>query len=313
MHNFPLKKGWLITIAILLLLVFLNPSYNAFKEFTGLNGSNSAYLHKEVNGIIFSVYKNEEDEKTYAGFCLNFIDITPKQKEIPSPIRSSHDTAVSVDDSFFPKIDSTIKYDGSVNITSSKGILPGETITINEDGLPVLKRMKNRPLLNDSLPCFHRFDDPNNLKGVKVQLTTPCEWPEGHNDTARNEVLKYFYKANEKVISESVVIGGVLSDTSDNDIKMLLSDEGLKEFTKGAGEYVSVGPLMVNDIKGGQVTMRTVKTTDRGTFYFYAIQNYFVVKNRIVLIQYTAISQSDEAAKGCLALFQDLVQRTVFR
>lgn len=173
----------------------------------------------------------------------------------------------------------------------------------------------HQPVLlpNDSLPCSHRFDDPNNLKGIKIQLITPCEWPAAHTDTTRNEVLKYFYRADERVISESVVIGGILSDTTDKDIKMLLSNEGLKELTKGAGEYVSVGPLLVNDIKGGQVTMRSVKTNERGTFYFYAIQNYFVCKMRLVLVQYTSISQSEGKAKECLPLFQDLVQRTIFR
>ena len=95
----PLKKGWVITIAILLLLIFLNPGYNAFKEFTGLSGDNAAYLHKKANYIVFSVYENADDDKKYAGFLMNFVDITPKT-DLPR-VHKGADTSVMVDDNYF--------------------------------------------------------------------------------------------------------------------------------------------------------------------------------------------------------------------
>lgn len=120
--NLSIKRGWLVVVAIIILLIITNPGYNAFKEFTGMNGHNAAYLHKKVNGLVFSVYEDSEDEKLYAGFCLNFIDITPKEPKPPSaqiPVQGiTHDTLVL--DSKFPNTIQSVDH-------------------YNEDGLPVFR------------------------------------------------------------------------------------------------------------------------------------------------------------------------------
>lgn len=90
----PIKKGWVIVIALLLLLIFLNPGYNAFREYTGLNGKDASSLHKEINGLVFSVYENTDDSRKYVGFCLNFIPL-PEAPAIHSSPGVIYDTSVA--------------------------------------------------------------------------------------------------------------------------------------------------------------------------------------------------------------------------
>lgn len=71
--KFPIKKGWLILIAIFLAFVILNPSYTTFRQFIGDNDGRKTY-----NFLVCSVY--EYGTAKYLGVLMNFVEI----KERPS-------------------------------------------------------------------------------------------------------------------------------------------------------------------------------------------------------------------------------------
>lgn len=82
---FPkLKKGWIIGIVAIIILSMLNPTYTDFKEFTGLSGTRSKFLHKKANFLVCSIYENSLSDKSYLGVLKNFINVTPKREVIKS-------------------------------------------------------------------------------------------------------------------------------------------------------------------------------------------------------------------------------------
>ena len=79
---FPnVKNGWRIVIVVIIIIIILNPSYTDFKEYTGLLGKDTNYLHKKNNFLIFSIYENAKYKKTYLGVLMNFIDITRNETD----------------------------------------------------------------------------------------------------------------------------------------------------------------------------------------------------------------------------------------
>lgn len=68
MQQLPIKKGWLITIAIALLFIILNPGYTSFRQFTG-----DTSVRRTYNFFICSIYDDGGDK--YLGIALNFFRI----------------------------------------------------------------------------------------------------------------------------------------------------------------------------------------------------------------------------------------------
>jgi hypothetical protein len=62
-------KKWQIVTAVILIVMFLNPSLKDFREFTGDKDEGQ----RKMNFLICSVYKESSDY--YIGFLLNFIPI----------------------------------------------------------------------------------------------------------------------------------------------------------------------------------------------------------------------------------------------
>ncbi|MGI8582376.1 MAG: hypothetical protein ACR2KX_09270, partial [Chitinophagaceae bacterium] len=71
-----MKNVWRIIIVVVIIIIILNPSYTDFKEYTGLLGKDTHYLHKKNNFLLFSIYEDAKYKKTYLGVLMNFIDIT---------------------------------------------------------------------------------------------------------------------------------------------------------------------------------------------------------------------------------------------
>lgn len=87
-------------------MAFLNPNYSDFKEFTGLTGKDSKYLHKNYNFFICSVYENVSTQKKYLALLMNFINITSDNKNIiyskpnnDTTLIESADSSISSDSS----------------------------------------------------------------------------------------------------------------------------------------------------------------------------------------------------------------------
>jgi hypothetical protein len=109
---FPkMNKIWVVIGLILLLFIFLNPTYLNFKEFTGITGKDAKNLHKKANFLICSIYQDDYNHKKYLGFVKNFIDITPASM---IPIVERTDSAVSV------SVDSVTAVVDSLNTNSEK-------------------------------------------------------------------------------------------------------------------------------------------------------------------------------------------------
>jgi hypothetical protein len=81
-----------------LILIILNPTYTNFKEYTGISGHQSKFLHKTNDYVILSVYLNELNNKKYLGIIKNFFDITPEYK-LPPNFAIPADSVTAVSDS----------------------------------------------------------------------------------------------------------------------------------------------------------------------------------------------------------------------
>lgn len=168
-----IKKGWIITIVPLIVIMVLNPSFASFKEFTtDYKNKDRVIIQKRVsNYLLFSVYEKQildfsndrqnptitEDEK-YVGFVLNFFDIT-KNTPVPAVVVASNTVVVDTSDKVAidtVSIDEVNKYEkkhrlkkgdnpfdywanvsDSINYANKKH---GTVIGYTSDGLPIFKK-----------------------------------------------------------------------------------------------------------------------------------------------------------------------------
>lgn len=83
--KFPIKKGWLLAICIILLICLLNPSMNDFEEFTGMTGvERRVYIRRTSNFLMYSIYEDDSyrgNHTRYIGVLMNFFEI-PVHKDI---------------------------------------------------------------------------------------------------------------------------------------------------------------------------------------------------------------------------------------
>lgn len=259
--NLPIKRGWIILGSILLLIILLNPGYNAFKEFTGLSGDNAAYLHKKANYLVFSVYENKDDDKTYAGFCMNFIDITPKQQEtaapsIPTPI-VVNDASKVVDTSYtVPSADTVISNANRLKIPSKDPERKKEIMiicgvdrvflkSVATDAIEAKTYINNKFLANEPMDLSKYI---NNIDSIKKGIQTVKEIQE--TKKLDKDFLSYlsliedFYKDTQRAYLEKDTdrlhkIGENLFDEVEPRFTKVVIDIG-----KLTGEYSNSG----NDI-----------------------------------------------------------------
>lgn len=159
--------------------------------------------------------------------------------------------------------------------------------------------------------CIHETDSSHNGKGLRLGIFTPCNWTEREN-TVPNGVLKYLYKDSSSLETVSMAIGDIDNETSDAEAKSLFTRDGLLILTKGIDDPGPTNKIMANGIEGGEIMFKKVIPKDGGMFYFYCIQNYFFFKRRLILIQYTISSKTEEPINRELSLFRELAKRTMF-
>lgn len=74
MNKLPIKKGWLIVIAIIAVLIVGNPGKKQFKEFLGAD--NKTEVRRKYNFLIFSIWVKEggyyNNDPVYFSIAWNF-------------------------------------------------------------------------------------------------------------------------------------------------------------------------------------------------------------------------------------------------
>lgn len=149
-------------------------------------------------------------------------------------------------------------------------------------------------------------------KLIKLKMAFPCKWEQANNPIP-NGVVKFSIEVNKIRATSSLVIGDITNDVSDAYAKSFITPEGLKILTHGAGTIVSNRFFKINGIPGGEVILKPAK--DRG-YCFYEIQNYFIYKRKIILIDYSYASSWAEASNSYtkyLELFRNLISKTIFQ
>ena len=71
MNKLPIKKGWLIVIAIIAILIIGNPGKKQFKEYLG---ENKTEVRRKYNFLIFSIWVKEHagGDPVYFSILWNF-------------------------------------------------------------------------------------------------------------------------------------------------------------------------------------------------------------------------------------------------
>ncbi len=159
--------------------------------------------------------------------------------------------------------------------------------------------------------CLRAANNIGESKGIILQLSIPCEWMIADNEIPHG-IFEYNYKdiTNNVLATERLLVSN-LGNTTDEDAKYLITEPGLKLMTKGAtGKYISFNPLLLNNIRGGEVIMKNELHKSDGTYLHYTIQDYFIYDRKIIMIQYTITSKSNELCKKYLLFFTILLKKT---
>ena len=164
----------------------------------------------------------------------------------------------------------------------------------------------------DNKLCDYETLGESQSKFIKLKLASPCKWKK-ENNTVQNGIVKFSIESNGIRATNSLVIGDINNEVSDAEAKDLITPDGLKTLTYGAGKMVSTRFFNLNGIAGGEIILKPSK--DRG-YCFYEIQNNFIYKRKIILIDYSYASKWDEANKSYtkyLELFRALLSKTIFK
>lgn len=166
--------------------------------------------------------------------------------------------------------------------------------SFSQDGI------KNESICHYTTPIWAK---PNTV------LAIPCIWAK--QDPARGEIMRFNYKNELKriMLTASLAITEVPTNMSDIEASTLTEDYGLKKLSEGAGKFVSSGKIKIDGQQGGVI----IRSSNEDGIYFYAIQNYFVYKRRIILIQYTMISRDRFILKKYIPYFKSLITDTKFK
>jgi hypothetical protein len=76
-----IKKWYIITLAVAIILVFTNPSEKSFQNYLTDNERKFIYTKRTGNFLLFSIYRkdaNEINDQTYIGVLNHFILIKKK-------------------------------------------------------------------------------------------------------------------------------------------------------------------------------------------------------------------------------------------
>jgi len=154
--------------------------------------------------------------------------------------------------------------------------------------------------------CSFESNKNETSKFVKIKLAVPCDWGADKN-AGLNGVVKFFYEGKNIRATSSLVIGNLDNGITDKDANNLLTESGLKILTKGA-TYVSSKSIIVNGIKGGEVIL---KPNIEKPYCFYEIQNYFIYKRKIIMVDYsyTDKNKTNNAYSNYLKMFRNLVNK----
>ena len=69
----PIKKIWLVVMAIAIFLIIGNPGKYQLKEYLGYEKSENNSIRKKYNFLLFSIYTEGGGFKRYyLGVCFNF-------------------------------------------------------------------------------------------------------------------------------------------------------------------------------------------------------------------------------------------------
>lgn len=66
----PIKKKWLVTFAIILIFILLNPTIRDFQDYKGLSKTKTVGIRKKFNFLVCTIY--EYHDTYYLGILKNF-------------------------------------------------------------------------------------------------------------------------------------------------------------------------------------------------------------------------------------------------
>lgn len=161
--------------------------------------------------------------------------------------------------------------------------------------------------------CSRETDGKGNSNNLKIKLTVPCNWEKTVSNQP-NIVFNYDYKTTG-LVRVTLTITKMPSEVTDAEIKSHFTLEGLKTIGSSSGTFVSSRLLTVNNLKGGEVIRRTISKKNDTDFYFYAIQNFFVLDRNLICIQYSYGALKDDFIPqydSYLKTFRSLITKTTF-
>ena len=164
--------------------------------------------------------------------------------------------------------------------------------------------------------CDFKTDGTGKSLGLKIKLSVPCAWKQA--DGERPHVVKKFsygFSGGSSVM-QTITITKMPQTPSKAEVDEMFTQNGLKELGESLGTYISGRKLKVDGLDCGEITFKMKRENPVGTLYIYSLHYYFVYKDKMIVIGFSAGSTSDETSKSIFenykTLFRGIAGTTVF-
>jgi len=163
--------------------------------------------------------------------------------------------------------------------------------------------------------CDFKTNGTGKSLGLKIKLSVPCAWKQA--DGERPHVIKKFsYNSGTNTAVSALQINKMPTIPSKAEIDEMFTQEGLKELGESLGTFISGRKLKIDGLDCGEVAFKMTREHPVGTVYLYSLQYYFIYKDKMIILGYSAGSMTDEKAKTMFEnykiLFRGLAGSTVF-
>jgi hypothetical protein len=163
--------------------------------------------------------------------------------------------------------------------------------------------------------CDYKTANTQYSEGVKMKLSIPCLWKKVISNSSE-EQTKFGYSYDDVTLSEILNIKTLPDRPTKADLDNFYSQKTLTQLGQGLGTLISVKKVQIDKESSGEIVFKTKTIINSTSIYTYSIQYFFLYKNKMIIIGYSAGSPSDQNSKKAFStykiLFQDLSKLTKF-
>lgn len=163
----------------------------------------------------------------------------------------------------------------------------------------------------DNRDSFFNTKNLLNSNGINMNIYYPSHWKETKEDNVELGTIKQYIKeiGDTLTVGMTVNISMLQQILTPEAIDYARSKETLMKHVKGKGDFLSSNNIMVENIKGDEVILRTLIEDGMAHNVIY----HFYYKNAVITILYIILNKNIQNASATLKQYKPVFERLIHR